>query len=360
MGLMSGTSADGVDAVLVDFSQRNIRLIGHVHRAYPPDLRAAIVRLFNPGDDGIDETFSTDAQIGKFFAGAALELLRHTATPAEAVIAIGSHGQTVRHRPGGSPPFTLQLGDANIIAEMTGITTVADFRRRDMASGGQGAPLVPAFHDAIFSATGVCRCILNIGGIANLTLLNPGAGATGFDCGPGNGLLDLWTERHTGNFFDSDGAWSRGGSVDTGLLDRMMRHPFFSQPAPKSTGKEMFNAAWLDSLIADTRLRPVDVARTLIELTAASVAMSIDGLEARPDELFVCGGGTYNGFMLERISHVTGLVPRSTAELGVHPQHVEAMAFAWMARQTVNGLTANLPAVTGASGPRILGAIHQR
>lgn len=357
---MSGTSADGVDAVLVDLSGDTVALVGHVHCPYPPDLRKSILILFNPGHDDIDSTFAVDGLIGCFFAEAVIELLRTTSTAANAIRAVGSHGQTVRHRPAGSPPFTLQLGDPNIIAERTGITTVADFRRRDMAAGGQGAPLVPAFHHAVFSAQRITRCILNIGGIANLTLLSPRVPVSGFDCGPGNGLLDLWTERHTGKLFDEDGAWSRGGSLDHDLLRRMTAHPYLRQTPPKSTGKEMFNQTWLDALLEDKERPAIDVARTLVEFTAWGISASIDMLEERPEELFVCGGGAFNGFMLERISQLTGLTVRSTSELGVHPQRVEAMAFAWMAKQTMNGLSSNLPSVTGAAGTRILGAIYQR
>jgi anhydro-N-acetylmuramic acid kinase len=360
VGLMSGTSADGADAVLVDFRAERPFLLAHHHRPYPPALRSEVMALFTPGDDGIDRAFCTDAALGLFFAETVHELLARSSIAPSLVAGIGCHGQTVRHRPSLSPPFTLQLGDPNVVAERTGITTVADFRRRDMACGGQGAPLVPSFHRAIFAEPGVNRCILNLGGIANLTFLSASGETSGFDCGPGNGLLDAWCERHTGAPFDNDGQWSRQGTLNKPLLEVMSAHPFFALSPPKSTGKEVFSPSWLDSVMAGTTVPIQDVARTLVELTAWAIADSLRFLPAKPNQMFVCGGGAFNSFLVDRIESLTSLGLSSTSELGVDPQQVEAMAFAWLCRQTLRGRTSSLPAVTGASGPRILGAIYQR
>ena len=372
VGLMSGTSLDGIDAVLIEFSNTSPltaapRLLAAETFAIPAELRRDLMALCQPGDNEIERLGRADRVLGIQFAEATQQLLRKAGIEPDAVAAIGSHGQTIRHRPSpehSRPAFTLQVGDANTIAQLTGITTVADFRRRDIAAGGQGAPLVPAFHRAVFSSKR-SRVILNIGGMANITLL-PGnqephsASVLGFDTGPGNTLLDAWINRHRQLDFDRDGAWAGSGTVQARLLDRLLADPFFSAPPPKSTGRELFNLDWLDHHLA--QLNPIaaeDVQATLAELTAISIRDAIAGLPTSSHEVFVCGGGAYNRDLMLRLERL--LHPRQlghTGLLGIAPEWVEAAAFAWLARETLAGRPGNEPAVTGASAYCVLGAIY--
>ncbi|GGY83255.1 anhydro-N-acetylmuramic acid kinase [Marinobacter zhanjiangensis] len=361
IGLMSGTSMDGIDAALVDLDEAGGATLVATHtEPFPDSLYRSIVSLSqNHGTP--DNLGHCDRALGECFATATLNLLE-TAGHRGSVVAIGSHGQTIRHQPQGEHPFSLQLGDPNVIAERTGITTVADFRRRDMAAGGQGAPLVPAFHHAVFASPLEHRVLLNIGGIANISWLPAGgAGASGgFDTGPGNGLMDAWCQRHTGRAYDENGRWAHSGKVVTPLLDRLLAEPYFSLPAPKSTGKELFNLDWLDARLSrEAEYAPGDVQRTLLELTARSIAGALP--TERPLRLYVCGGGALNSTLMLRLREL--LEPQhvhvaTTGELGIDPQWVEAAAFAWLARQTMEGLAGNVPGVTGATGPRVLGAIY--
>ncbi|HET6397787.1 MAG TPA: anhydro-N-acetylmuramic acid kinase, partial [Pseudoxanthomonas sp.] len=271
---------------------------------------------------------------------------------------IGSHGQTVRHRPGGEAPFTLQIGDGNVIAERSGIATVADFRRRDVAAGGHGAPLVPAFHAALLHSESEDRAVLNLGGIGNYTLLPRQGPVRGFDTGPANALLDAWCQRHTGAAFDADGAFAAGGTVDEALLARLLDEPWFALPPPKSTGREQFHLDWVQA-----RLRggesPADVQATLLELSAATAADALRAHQPRTARVLACGGGVRNPVLMRRLAaRLPGVAVESTAAHGLDPDFVEAMAFAWLARQTLAGLPGNLPAVTGARGPRVLGVVH--
>ncbi|MFC4260271.1 anhydro-N-acetylmuramic acid kinase [Marinobacter lacisalsi] len=362
IGLMSGTSMDGIDAALVDLDEAGLgaTLLATHSEPIPTPLYHSIINLSqNRGSP--DELGHCDRGLGECFARATQNLLE-TAGYGGAVIAIGSHGQTIRHQPEGEHPFSLQLGDPNVIAERTGITTVADFRRRDMAAGGQGAPLVPAFHHAVFSSPHEHRVLLNIGGIANISWLRAGASEAsgGFDTGPGNGLMDAWCRRHTGEAYDEGGRWAQSGKVIAPLLDQLLTEPYFSLPAPKSTGKELFNLNWLDArLETQPDYAPEDVQRTLLELTAQSVATALPG--DRPLSLYVCGGGALNTALMSRLGELLdskSVTVRTTTDLGIAPEWVEAAAFAWLARQTMNGLAGNVPGVTGATGPRILGAIY--
>jgi anhydro-N-acetylmuramic acid kinase len=360
IGLISGTSADGIDAALVDFADgHHGRLVRGRTLPWDPALRARLVALGQGGDCSLDELGALDAMVGIAFADAALALLADAGVAPGAVRAIGSHGQTVRHRPGAPIPFTMQVGDANRIAERTGICTVADLRRRDVAAGGHGAPLLPALHAALLADAGEARAVLNLGGIANLTLLPTDGGAVrGFDTGPANALLDAWCERHLGHGYDAGGAWARSGALDEALLARLLDEPWFAQPPPKSSGREQFHLGWLES-----RLRggepAVDVQRTLLELTAASVADALLAQLPGVRRLMACGGGVHNPLLLERLrARLPGTVVESTAVHGVDPDFVEAMGFAWFARETLAGRPGNMPSVTGARGPRILGAIH--
>ena len=370
VGLISGTSADGIDAALVRFANSHAQahcelLLG---RTCPWDdaIRARLVALGQGGDcTSLDELGALDVQVAQAFADAALTLLDAAGVSPAAVRALGSHGQTVRHRPDASFPFTWQLGDGNVIAERTGITTVADFRRRDLAAGGHGAPLLPALHVALLHSPDESRAVLNLGGIANLTLL-PGAsgreaGAVrGFDTGPANALLDAWCERQTGAAFDAGGAFAACGQVDEGLLSALLDEPWFALPPPKSTGREQFHLAWLQARLGDAQHAPQDVQATLLELTAASIAAALRATQPDTTRLLVCGGGVHNPVLLQRIAaRLPGVIIESTAAHGVDPDFVEAMGFAWLARETLARRPGNLPAVTGARGPRVLGAIYQ-
>ncbi len=360
IGLMSGTSMDGVDAALVDLTEAGgASLIATHTESIPPSLLTTIIQLSqNRGTP--DELGHCDRQLGELFAKAAAAVL--SKRPAGGtVVAIGSHGQTIRHQPVGAHPFTLQLGDPNLIAERTGITTVADFRRRDMAAGGQGAPLVPAFHHAVFGSDSEHRALINIGGIANISWLPAGsnAAAGGFDTGPGNGLMDYWAQRHLGKPFDHNGNWAASGKLLPELLEQMREEPYFDQPAPKSTGKELFNGDWLDAKSGINKAEPVDVQRTLLELTAVTISRQLPS--TRPLAVYACGGGAKNLALMARLQELLieeDASVSTTSELGIDPQWVEAAAFAWLASQTVAGLPGNVPTVTGASGPRILGAIY--
>lgn len=361
IGLMSGTSMDGVDAVLVEFNS-GIRLRGTHTEPLPAELKAQLLAISQPGINEIDRVGELDVAVGRLFAKATLALLEHAEVEASAVNAIGSHGQTIRHRPRASYPFTVQIGDPNTIAEQTRITVVADFRRRDMAAGGQGAPLVPAFHEALFRSPDHDRIILNLGGMANITVLRAdGRPAYGYDTGPANVLLDAWYQREQGGDFDKSGQWAANGTVSRSLLSRLLDHPYFARPAPKSTGREDFHLGWLLKELHELgeSLEPMDVQATLLELTARSVATAIELEGLAQGDLVLCGGGAFNDTLWHRLHQ---LLPRltlhSSADYGLAPTWVEATAFAWLARQTMHGLAGNLPAVTGAKGPRVLGGIY--
>lgn len=361
LGLMSGTSADGIDAALAQFPvDGGCRFVDGLTLPWDPLLRERLVALGQGGElASLDELGDVDARIGLAFAAAAVALLQHSGVDAAQVRAIGSHGQTVRHRPSASPAFTLQLGDANRIAEHTGITTVADFRRRDVAAGGQGAPLMPAFHLAMLGTADEDRAVLNLGGIANLTLIPREGTLLGFDTGPANALLDAWCERHTGRTYDADGAFAASGVVDAGLLARWRDDPWFALPPPKSTGREQFHLAWVQQQIGDGQHVAADVQATLLELTAVTVADALLRTLPGARRVLVCGGGVRNGHLMQRLAaRLPGVVVESSARHGLDPDYLEALGFAWLAQRTLDGLAGNLPSVTGAAGPRILGAIH--
>ena len=369
LGLISGTSADGIDVALVRFAddapQARCELLrGQTHR-WDDAIRARLVELGQGGDcRSLDEIGSLDVLVAQAFANAALELLDAAGVSAKSVRALGSHGQTIRHRPeamafGQRAPFTWQLGDGNVIAERTGITTVADFRRRDIAAGGHGAPLLPALHAALFHSCEESRAVLNLGGIANLTLLPMQGVVRGFDTGPANALMDAWCERHTGVAFDAGGALAARGRVDANLLASLLGDPWFALPPPKSTGREQFHLAWLQARLGDVQRAPEDVQATLLEVTAISVTDALRVTQPDTTGLLVCGGGVHNPVLLQRIAaRLPGVMVESTAVHGVDPDFVEAMGFAWLARETLAGRPGNLPAVTGARGPRVLGAIY--
>lgn len=360
-GLMSGTSMDGVEAVALQMDAAGMRVLGAVHADYPAELSNRLhAAVADPGACSLDTLGTLDAQVGEVFAAAALRLLAATGLPASAVRAIGSHGQTVLHRPRAATPFTMQIGDANRIAERTGIDVIADFRRRDLAAGGEAAPLVPAFHAAAFGAAGQARAVVNIGGIGNVTLLQADGRVGGFDTGPGNCLMDLWVREHQGKPFDEDGRMAASGSVDSALLELLLQEPYLRLPPPKSTGRELFNRAWLQKALDRRAASPADVQATLCEFTAATIASGITGTGMAPAQVLVCGGGAFNGELMRRLAaRMPGVQVRHTGSAGIPPEQVEAALCAWLAHQFLAGRPGNLVAVTGASGPRVLGALHR-
>jgi anhydro-N-acetylmuramic acid kinase len=359
IGLMSGTSVDAVDGVLAAFDGdapgAPVRTVAFASRPMPAALRAELLALQQPGPDELARAALATVALTDLYAEVALELVRHAEAP---VAAIGAHGQTVRHRP--ELGYTLQLIDGARLAEHTGLVTVVDLRSADVAAGGQGAPLVPAFHALAFASATRRRAVVNVGGIANVSLLPAGGGTvTGFDTGPGNLLMDGWCERHLGAPYDRDGAWAAGGRVDAALLARLLDEPYFALPSPKSTGRDLFTMAWLDARLASLAapLAPRDVQATLAELTATTIADACRAFDA--EEARICGGGAHNAHLMSRLA---ALLPPAavtgTDALGVDPGAVEALAFAWLARERLAGRAANLPAVTGARGPRVLGAVY--
>jgi anhydro-N-acetylmuramic acid kinase len=360
IGTLSGTSVDGIDVALVRFAPQPELVASH-SAAFSAELRAEVLSLGVPGENEIDRLGRADVRLGEAFAQAVRELLEKVQLPPSAIRAIGSHGQTIRHRPGGTPAFTLQIGDPNVIAARTGIPVVADFRRKDMALGGQGAPLVPAFHEAVFRAHGTDRVVVNIGGIANLAVLPGGDGAVlGFDTGPGNTLLDGWCRRELGEPMDRDGRLAEQGQVNDELLEVMLADPYFRQPPPKSTGPEYFAMAWLQRhLAANGPCSPADVQATLVALTARSIAGALKQIHAvsRPD-VFVCGGGAHNPALMRALAgELSGSTVAKTDALGISADWVEAMAFAWLARQRLHGAAGNCLGVTGAQRPAVLGGL---
>lgn len=355
IGLMSGTSADAVDAALVEISAHEHRLLVSRSTPWPDDLREQVVALFQPTDNEIDRFGRLHRSIGELFAEAALSLLDEAGQLPEKVVAIGSHGQTLRHRPHNSTGFSLQAGSGDVIADRTGITTVTDFRNRDMVLGGQGAPLVPRFHQIAFAKGGERRVIINIGGMANVSLLDGETLVGGFDTGPGNALLDHWCLAHTGAPWDDNGRWARQGRVLPELLDSMLAEPYFRQAPPKSTGRELFNHVWLTRHLSGEE-RDCDVQATLLELTAESITRAIAGFQA--DQLLVCGGGARNGLLMERLTQLQEAPVRDTSVAGIAPDWVEAAAFAWLAWARLSRVPGNAPEVTGASRPALLGAIY--
>jgi anhydro-N-acetylmuramic acid kinase len=359
VGLISGTSADGIDAALCRFEPR-VELLQACTHPWPDALRRRILGV-SQGTAALDlDAFGRlDVEIGQCFADAVQALLHAAGMQPQAVRAIGSHGQTLRHRIGGDYPFTLQVGDASVIAERTGIDTVADFRRADVAAGGQGAPLMPAFHAAVLGNPEGVRAVLNLGGIANLSVLYPDGRVTGFDSGPANGLMDAWCQRHLDLPYDRDGAFAARGKVDESLLQELLSDPYFAQAAPKSTGREYFHLDWMHERTSTADLRPEDVQATLLALTVRSVADAVAREAALAQDVVVCGGGVHNRALMQALT--AALAPRkviSSDTLGVAPDHVESMGFAWLARRRLLGEAGNLPSVTGAAGPRLLGTVH--
>lgn len=369
IGLMSGTSLDGIDAVLVDFgadiASPRITLLGHAHTDLAEPLRTELLALNRSAGDEIHRGALAANAMARASARLVDELLAHAALERGSVTAIGCHGQTVRHRPGefDGTGYTVQLNAPALLAELTGIDVVADFRGRDVAAGGQGAPLVPAFHVAAFGRRGSALAVLNLGGIANLTCVDPAGAVVGFDCGPANALLDAWCAAHTGRRFDAEGAWAATGHVDPRLLESLLAEPYFARPAPKSTGRDLFDSAWLDARLtrtaASAAIRPEDVQATLAELTARTTADAVRRYAPAARELVVCGGGAFNSDLMRRLARrLSSVSVLSSAAHGLPPDQVEACAFAWLAQAFLHRRPGNIVSVTGAAGPRILGALY--
>jgi len=354
---------DGIDAVLVDLQTPQPELVCARTLAWPDAIQQQLSQVVNhPQSVSLHTLGQLDAVVGEVFAEAAKSLVQEADVNPQDVRAIGSHGQTLFHAPDSTPAFSHQCGDPNRITEITGITTVADFRRRDIAAGGQGAPLVPIFHKAIFAVPDQARAVLNIGGMANLTLLPAGnAPVSGFDTGPGNVLMDDWCHKHLGKAHDRNGEWAQSGQCNPALLDILLEHAFLKQTPPKSTGREMFCAAFLDEQLARLTVapEPVDVQRTLLEFTVKTICDAVEAYAGSTRQLLVCGGGVHNAFLMQRLAATLDIIDiASTEAFGLHPDWVEAVAFAWLAKQTLNGQPGNLPSVTGASHPVVLGAIY--
>ena len=368
VGVMSGTSLDGIDVTVADFDTGTCTLQGAIFRPFAPALRGELVELQTPGGDELARAARVSNALADAYSDAINAALAKAGVAAADVAAAGVHGQTVRHRP--DEGWTLQLNNGARIAEQTGITVVADFRSRDVAAGGHGAPLVPAFHAALFARSGVHRVVVNIGGIANLTDLSPDGdrGAVrGFDIGPGNVLLDLWCEQHQALAFDRGGEWARSGRVDAALLALLRAEPFLAAPPPKSTGRDLFNGAWLEAklvqraIVNPDPIAPVDVQATLLALTVREIGAAVIARCAGATEVLVCGGGANNAALMAALAaEIPSCRVTMTADHGVAVEHVEALAFAWLAREALAGRPGNLPAVTGAKGFCVLGAIYRR
>jgi anhydro-N-acetylmuramic acid kinase len=367
IGLMSGTSLDGVDGVIADFSPGKFTVLAHADAPMPPDLRAELLALNTPGHNEMHRAALAANALMQVYAKVVAQLLFATATRTADIRALGAHGQTVRHQPNAHTGlsrlgYTLQLCNPALLAELTGIDVVADFRSRDVAAGGQGAPLVPVFHQSIFGQPGSTTAVLNVGGMANLTVIGPALDSDllGFDCGPGNVLLDAWCQRHTGQPFDAGGQWAAGGSVDNTLLAAMRADPYFALPAPKSTGRDLFNPAWVDAHLGQyPNVSAQDVQATLLELTASTCCDCVISYAKSSKKLIVCGGGAFNLSLMRRLQT---LLPEhrveSSAEAGLPPQQVEAAAFAWLARKAIHREPLSLENTTGAKGARIAGAVY--
>jgi len=357
---MSGTSMDGIDAVLVSFDNKGVAIHATHTEQYPQDLKDDLLAAIRePLDVPLDQSGDLDRRVGECFRDAARTVIDMSDVDSQNVIAIGSHGQTLRHQPNAEKPFSLQIGNAAIIAAGNQTTTVANFRLADIAAGGQGAPLVPPFHQWLFGSADSDRAVINIGGIANITVLRAdGSDVIGFDTGPGNGLMDAWIRQHLGQPFDRNGQWAARGTVINSLLRKMLDDPYFALRPPKSTGFEYFNLPWLHRFGID-HFNTIDVHATLCELSAMTIGTAIQEYAAHTREVFICGGGAHNVELMRRLRQdIPGAQVSSTAAVGLDPDWVEAVAFAWLAMRTMNGETGNLPSVTGASHKVVLGVIQ--
>ena len=365
IGLMSGTSLDGADGVLVDFSGPQLKVLASASQVFSAGFRADLLALNSPAHNELHRAAVAANQLATLYSEVVGALLQAASVTAHEVTAIGAHGQTVRHQPQQGPNdsgYTLQLNNPALLAERTGIDVVANFRSRDVAAGGQGAPLVPAFHHSVFGTPNATTLVLNIGGISNLSVLPATGDVLGFDCGPGNALMDAWCQKHTGQAFDSGGQWAASGQVIDPLLASLLDEPYFVKPPPKSTGRDLFSMNWLTAKLASfSGARPQDIQNTLTELTSSACITAASSYLINSKELIVCGGGAFNNHLMQRLqAGLPSLKVVPSSAHGLAPLQVEAAAFAWLARQTTHRLPGNLPAVTGAAGLRVLGAIYPR
>lgn len=356
IGIMSGTSLDGVDAVLAEATSGRVRQIAACYLPFSPELRNSLLEIHSPGQNELHRAAVLSNQLADIYSQAVRALLSENKLAPGQIRAIGCHGQTIRHRPDAG--YTLQLNSPARLAEHTGITTISDFRSRDIAAGGQGAPLAPAFHSAMLRSRVQHRVVVNIGGISNLTDLPPQGDITGFDCGPGNLLMDDWTLSHRGEAFDRDGQWAASGRADPALLDQLMSHPFFKLPPPKSAGREEFNRDWLERQLP-REIKPEDVQATLLAFTVEGIRRAIDAYSPNAEEVYLCGGGARNRQLVNALqTALAGRQVKPTDEAGIDADWMEALAFAWLAERAISGEPGNLPTVTGARHPCILGAIY--
>jgi anhydro-N-acetylmuramic acid kinase len=356
IGIMSGTSLDGIDAALLDLSQAVPRLIASHYQAYPQALKDALLALHQPAHNELHQAQRIANELARDYAAATAALLAQAGVAAQQICAIGCHGQTIRHRP--EHGYTIQLGNAALLAELSGIRVVSDFRSRDIAAGGQGAPLVPAFHDRVLRHPHIHRVIVNIGGISNLTNLAPNQATTGFDCGPGNLLMDAWINQHQGLPYDKNGAWAASGKVIPALLQALLDEPFLHAEPPKSSGRDLFNLAWLTEKLGGDE-PPADVQATLLMLTSRAISEAIQQHCKGANEVYLCGGGAHNGALFGQLQQtLPSCQIQRTDVLGIGADWLEAIAFAWLAQQTLQGNCANLPSATGAKHPCVLGAIY--
>ncbi len=361
IGVMSGTSMDAVDCALVDFATEPLALIARLSTPWPATLRERLQTAASGAPVSAIEIARLDTAVGQFIASAVEALLNHCGRSAQEITAIGSHGQTIAHAPDGDEPATLQIGNGQVIAERSGIQTICDFRRRDIAAGGQGAPLAPAFHNAVLRSMDEDRVILNLGGIANITVLpaSTSSPVSGFDTGPANCLMDLWARQQLGQPYDAQGEWAAGAIADAKLLAHLTADPYLALPPPKSTGTQYFSLRWINEQLAEHReLSPQQVQATLLALSVESVADAIEQHAPADSVVIACGGGTRNDALMRQLSDRLQRKILMTDEFGIDPQWVEPMAFAWLAMQTLSGRAGNLPDVTGAEGPRVLGTVH--
>ena len=358
IGLMSGTSLDGADGVLVDFSGPKLRVVASATEVFSSDFRAELLALNTPSHNELHRAALAANQLADVYASVVKQLLLDSGIAATDIQAIGAHGQTVRHQP--ALGYTTQLNNPSLLAESSGIDVVADFRSRDVAAGGQGAPLVPAFHQSVFGQPDQTTLVLNIGGISNLSVLSANDAVLGFDCGPGNALMDAWCLQHTSEPYDAGGQWAASGKLIPELLASLLNEPYFSMPPPKSTGRDLFSVAWMaEKLVPFKTQHPEDIQNTLTEFTANACIMGASSYLNNSKEMIVCGGGTFNTYLMQRLqAGLPSLSVLTSAARGLPALQVEAAAFAWLARQTLKRLPGNLPSVTGAEGPRILGAIY--
>ena len=362
IGVMSGSSLDGIDVALTDFAGEQCKVISTHFKAYPDSIKQALLQLHFPSDNELEKSALLANKLAFLYADAIqTSLEKHSVKPSD-IIAIGCHGQTIRHQPkyDNNIGFTIQLCNNALLAELTGITVVGDFRSRDIAAGGEGAPLVPAFHQAIFASTTKNRAIINIGGIANISYLAKDGGVSGFDSGPGNMLIDYWAERILNKAYDDNGNWASTGKVIDHLLERFLGDAYFSLIPPKSTGRDLFNQSWLEQYLRNTNYPVEDIARTLTELTGQSICLALQQYCPEVEEVYLCGGGARNQLLVASIRSKLDPMPLlTTKEIGVDVDWVEAVAFAWLAKQAIEKKSSNLPSVTGAVASRVLGAIHQ-